>query len=134
MKATKCKFSRFLISHSAENINKAYFRGTFFFSGMDASLRLRFVQHDKSESVIPSGSEESSMDASLRLRFVQHDKSESVIPSDSEESSMDASLRLRFVQHDKSESVIISQARKFRALFSVIPSQSEESSEDVFAT
>ncbi len=49
--------------------------------------------------VIPSESEESSMDASLRLRSVQHDKVVSfralffVIPSESEESSMDASLR-----------------------------------------
>ena len=94
---------------------------------MDASLRLRSVQHDKVVSfqvlflsfralffVIPSESEESSMDASLRLRSVQHDKVVSfqvlffVIPSAlfchserSEESSMDASLRLRSVQHDR---------------------------------
>ena len=53
---------------------------------MDASLRLRSVQHDKVVSlralffVIPSESEESSMDASLRLRSVQHDKC-GVIPS-----------------------------------------------------
>ena len=70
--------------------------------------------------VIPSESEESSMDASLRLRFAQHDK-RGVIPSAlfchserSEESSMDASLRLRSVQHDK----VVS----FRTLFFVIPS------------
>jgi hypothetical protein len=93
---------------------------------------------ERSFFVIPSESEESSMDASLRLRSVQHDKrgvipsalflsfrararnpvrgcfaSPSmtsavsfrtlffVIPSESEESSMDASLRLRSVQHDK---------------------------------
>ena len=31
--------------------------------------------------VIPSACEESSMDASLRLRFAQHDKSDSVIPN-----------------------------------------------------
>jgi hypothetical protein len=53
---------------------------------MDASLRLRSVQHDKVVSfrtlffVIPSESEESSMDASLRLRSVQHDKC-GVIPN-----------------------------------------------------
>ena len=84
--------------------------------------------------VIPSESEESSMDASLRLRSVQHDKCGVipsalflsfqvlffVIPSACEESSMDASLRLRSVQHDK-RGVIPSA-------FFVIPSESEESS------
>jgi hypothetical protein len=74
---------------------------------MDASLRLRFAQHDKC-GVIPSAlfchSErergiQCDVDASLRLRSVQHDKVVSfrtlffVIPSKSEESSMDASLR-----------------------------------------
>ncbi len=44
---------------------------------MDASLC--FVQHDKTEGVNPSASEESIMDASLRLRFAQHDKTKSVI-------------------------------------------------------
>ncbi len=47
---------------------------------------LHFVQHDKTDRVIPSASEESSMDASLRLRSVQHDKTDRVIPSVSEES------------------------------------------------
>ena len=51
---------------------------------------LRFAQHDKTEDVIPSVSEESS---TWMLRFAQHDKTEDVIPSVSEESSMDASLR-----------------------------------------
>jgi hypothetical protein len=74
---------------------------------MDASLRLRSVQHDK-RGVIPSAlfchSErergiQCDVDASLRLRSVQHDKVVSfqvlffVIPSACEESSMDASLR-----------------------------------------
>jgi hypothetical protein len=101
---------------------------------MDASLRLRSVQHDKVVSfrtlffVIPSESEESSMDASLRLRSVQHDKC-GVIPnalfchSERErgiQCDVDASLRLRSVQHDK----VVS----FRTLFFVIPSESEESS------
>ena len=71
---------------------------------MDASLRLRSVQHDR--RCHSERSEESSVDASLRLRSVQHDKVVSfqvlffVIPSAlfchserSEESSMDASLR-----------------------------------------
>ena len=71
---------------------------------MDASLRLRSVQHDKC-GVIPSAffvipsalfchserSEESSMDASLRLRSVQHDRR--CHSERSEESSVDASLR-----------------------------------------
>ena len=52
---------------------------------MDASLRLRFVQHDKTEDVIPHTSEESS--AMWMLRFAQHDKTEDVIPHTSEESS-----------------------------------------------
>jgi hypothetical protein len=34
---------------------------------------LHFVQHDRGEDVIPSQSEEPIMDASLRLRFAQHD-------------------------------------------------------------
>ena len=66
------------------------------------------------------------MDASLRLRSVQHDK-RGVIPSalfcHSERERgiqcVDASLRLRSVQHDK----VVS----FRALFFVITSACEES-------
>ncbi len=46
---------------------------------VDASLRLRSVQHDKSEDVIPSESEESS---AWMLHFFQHDSL----------TSMDASL------------------------------------------
>jgi hypothetical protein len=86
--------------------------------------------------VIPSESEESSMDASLRLRSVQHDKRSVipsalflsfralffVIPSESEESSMDASLRLRSVQHDKCGVIPNALFLSFRALFFVIPS------------
>ena len=67
---------------------------------------LRFAQHDKSDSVIPSESEESmtlfvlaKADASLRLRFVQNDKSRSVTPNACEESS---AWMLHFAQHDKS--------------------------------
>jgi len=67
---------------------------------------LRFVQHDKTEDVIPSVSEESS---TWMLRFAQHDRPMSfrtlffVIPSACEESS---TWMLRFVQHDKTEDVI----------------------------
>jgi hypothetical protein len=56
---------------------------------------LHFVQHDKTEDVIPSACEESS---TWMLRFTQHDRLMSfrtlsfVIPSVSEESSMDALL------------------------------------------
>ena len=66
---------------------------------------LCFAQHDKSDSVIPSESEESmtlfvlaKADASLRLRFVQNDKSRSVTPNACEESIV---WMLRFAQHDK---------------------------------
>jgi hypothetical protein len=62
---------------------------------------LHFAQHDKTEDVIPSVSEESS---TWMLRFAQHDK------------LVDASLR----SHDRPMS--------FRTLFFVIPSVSEESS------
>jgi hypothetical protein len=84
--------------------------------------------------VIPSESEESSMDASLRLRSVQHDKrgvvpsalfchserSFFVIPSESEESR---AWMLRFAYAPFSMTSVVS----FRALFFVIPSESEES-------
>jgi len=57
---------------------------------------LRFAQHDKTEDVIPSVSEEP---IAWMLHFVQHDKG-GVVPNTlfchserSEESSMDASLR-----------------------------------------
>jgi hypothetical protein len=59
------------------------------------SWMLHFIQHDKTEDVIPSVSEESS---TWMLRFAQHDKTEDVIPSVSEESS---TWMLRFAQHDK---------------------------------
>ena len=66
---------------------------------------LCFAQHDKSDSVIPSESEESmtlfvlaKADASLRLRFVQNDKSRSVTPNACEESIV---WMLRFAHHDK---------------------------------
>ncbi len=52
---------------------------------------LRFVQNDKTNSVIPSESAESS--AMWMLHFVQLDNTDRVIPSACEESSMDASLR-----------------------------------------
>ncbi len=65
---------------------------------------LHFVQHDN-RTVIPSNSEES---RAWMLRLAQHDKTDRVIPSASEESmtlfvmaKVDASLRLRSVQHDK---------------------------------
>ncbi len=66
---------------------------------MDASLRLRFVQHDKTEDVMPSTARNPSLERLVpsgfftALRSVQNDKTKSVIPSKSEESSMDASLR-----------------------------------------
>jgi hypothetical protein len=97
-------------------------------SSVDASLRLRSVQHDK-RGVIPSAlfchserSEESSMDASLRLRSVQHDKVVSfrtlffVIPS-----------AVRNPVHGCFASLSMTSAVSFRALFFVIPSESEES-------
>jgi hypothetical protein len=59
------------------------------------SWMLHFVQHDKTEDVIPSVSEESS---TWMLRFAQHDKTEDVIPSACEES---IAWMLHFVQHDK---------------------------------
>ena len=79
---------------------------------MDASLCLRFVQHDRrcyakhlchsghrvmagTFCVIPSACEESS---AWMLRFAQHDKSDSVIPSESEES---IAWMLHCAQHDK---------------------------------
>jgi len=68
-------------------------------SSMDASLRLRFVQHDKTEDVMPSTARNPSLERLVpsgfftALRSVQNDKTKSVIPSQSEESSMDASLR-----------------------------------------
>ena len=45
---------------------------------------LRSAQHDRTESVIPNASEEST---AWMLRCAQHDRTESVIPSASEESS-----------------------------------------------
>jgi hypothetical protein len=63
---------------------------------------LHFVQHDKrgvipsAFFVIPSACEESS---AWMLRFAQHDKSDSVIPSESEESR--AMWMLHCAQHDK---------------------------------
>jgi hypothetical protein len=116
---------------------------------------LRFAQHDKSDSVIPSESEESmtlfvlaKADASLRLRFVQNDKSRSVTPNACEESIV---WMLRFAQHDKlgswiphfaDASLSMTRAVSFRAharnpvwmlrfaqhdKSGVIPSESEES-------
>jgi hypothetical protein len=67
------------------------------------------------------------MDASLRLRSVQHDKVVSfrtlffVIPSESEESSA-------WMLHCAYASLSMTSAVSFRALFFVIPSESEESS------
>jgi hypothetical protein len=75
---------------------------------------LHFIQHDKTEDVIPSVSEESS---TWMLRFAQHDKG-GVVPHalfcHSERQRGIHSWMLRFAQHDKTEDVI--------------PSVSEESS------
>ena len=57
---------------------------------MDASLRLRSVQHDK-RGVIPSA-----LFLSFRALFFCHSERERGIPCD-----VDASLRLRSVQHDR---------------------------------
>ena len=85
---------------------------------MDASLRWRFAQHDKTEDVIPSISFVSFraparnplMDASLRWRFVQHDKPvqsfRAFLLCHSERQRGIHSWMLRFAQHDKTEDVI----------------------------
>jgi len=68
------------------------------------------------------------MDASLRLRSVQHDKVVSfrtlffVIPSESEESSA------MWMLHCACAPFSMTSAVSFRTLFFVIPSESEESS------
>ena len=93
---------------------------------MDASLRLRSVQHDKC-GVIPSAlfchSERERgiqcVDASLRLRSVQHDKC-GVIPNalfcHSERSEESRAWMLHFAQHDKSDSVIPSESEESSAM------------------
>ena len=74
---------------------------------------LRCAQHDRTESVIPNASEEST---AWMLRCAQHDRTESVIPNASEEST---AWMLRCAQHDRTESVI--------------PNASEESAHGCFA-
>ena len=74
---------------------------------MDASLRLRFAQHDKC-GVIPNAVRNpvhgcfTALAAPFSMTsVVSFQVLFFVIPRESEESSMDASLRLRSVQHDK---------------------------------
>ena len=76
---------------------------------------LHFVQHDKTEKVIPS----EARNPVWMLRFAQHDKTEKVIPSvvrNPVRCGCFALLsmtkgKMRFVQHDKTEKVIPSEAR-----------------------
>ena len=64
------------------------------------------------------------------LHFIQHDKTEDVIPSVSEEST---AWMLRCAQHDKSgkrgcfAALSMTRPMSFRTLFFVIPNASEES-------
>jgi len=85
--------------------------------------------------VIPNAVRNPLMDASLRWRFAQHDKTEDVIPSISFVSFraparnplMDASLRWRFVQHDK-------PVQSFQAFLLCHSKCSEESTHGCFAS
>ncbi len=86
---------------------------------MDASLRLRSVQHDKTDRVIPNAVRNPVWMlhfayASLSMTRAERCHSEHPLlchSERSEESSMDASLRLCFAQHDKTDRVIPNAVR-----------------------